>query len=253
MDRSEQNMVRDFHARWGFAIGEPFERPHGALGIEFAGLSGDLSKTAAGLLSIACHPNTPRGQALLAMRAHLIAEEFGEWAEACLDGDEISAIDALVDLTYVIKGTAVAYGWPLEAAFVEVHLSNLTKERQGDDVHKDRIRKKGPHWVAPQIDRIVKGKMTALRAMAAYCAFAHSDDYHEPLDMLKDPPSVSTIDSGCQAMLAKVPPATVTDIQNILKAFFGHERLVPPEYRDYSRGVALNSAEAGGVLGSEEA
>lgn len=61
-------------------------------------------------------------------RAQLILEEFMELIKAMEDGDGVETADAVADLCYVVIGTAVAFGLPLESLVAEVHRSNMTKE-----------------------------------------------------------------------------------------------------------------------------
>lgn len=85
-----------------------------------------------------------------ALRAHLIAEEFAELINA---EDEVGAFDAICDMQYVLSGTAATFDWPLEEGFLEVHRSNMTKQRKSDD--PGRIRDKGPNYEAPKLKEIL--------------------------------------------------------------------------------------------------
>lgn len=91
-----------------------------------------------------------------AVRMHLIVEEFGELMEAVANVNEVKALDAVVDLIYVLKGLAVTYGWPTEAAFDEVHRSNMTKQRVQRDPENLRGRDKGPNYKPPQLERLLR-------------------------------------------------------------------------------------------------
>ena len=88
-------------------------------------------------------------------RIHLIAEETGEFAEALAVGDEEKAFDGLCDLAYVVLGSAIALDLPLSHGFEEVHRSNMTKEKQPDDEHGHRVRKKGPNYSPPDLKRVL--------------------------------------------------------------------------------------------------
>lgn len=90
--------------------------------------------------------------------AHLQIEELGEkLAELAkgADKDPIKILDGLADSLYVLLGEAGAYDLPLEAAFDEVHASNMTKERQPDDPHNGRIRVKGPNYRPPDLELVL--------------------------------------------------------------------------------------------------
>lgn len=85
------------------------------------------------------------------LRAHLICEEVSEVVEALESGNEVLLLDALADLQYVTEGTAVTFGLPLKAAFVEVHRSNMTKK-----VGDIRIRDKGKDYSPPNIEEVLR-------------------------------------------------------------------------------------------------
>lgn len=86
------------------------------------------------------------------LRFNLVAEEASvELLTALMDGDEISLLDALADAVYVIIGTALTYDLPLEAAFAEVHRSNMTKKVTGA-----RLEDKGSEYSPPDLARILR-------------------------------------------------------------------------------------------------
>jgi predicted HAD superfamily Cof-like phosphohydrolase len=64
------------------------------------------------------------------LRLRLISEEFGELQEAIMKRDLVATVDALADLEYVVKGTAVSYGIDMEPIFNEIHQSNMSKLRE---------------------------------------------------------------------------------------------------------------------------
>lgn len=61
------------------------------------------------------------------LRHALLREEFREYEEAEIADNVVEVADALADMVYVICGTALSYGIPLDAVFNEVHRSNMTK------------------------------------------------------------------------------------------------------------------------------
>lgn len=89
------------------------------------------------------------------LRAHLDLEELGEFLIAMGNGDEAEALDGWADRLYVLIGEAVTMDWPMEAAFNEVHLSNMTKARQPDDPSATRVRSKGPDYRAPDVAAVL--------------------------------------------------------------------------------------------------
>jgi predicted HAD superfamily Cof-like phosphohydrolase len=86
------------------------------------------------------------------LRKKLHREETEELARAIDENDLIEIADALGDIAYVLHGTALEYGIPLDAVFAEVHRSNMTKEgaRRGDG----KIIK-GPTFEPPRIAEIL--------------------------------------------------------------------------------------------------
>lgn len=78
--------------------------------------------------------------ALNSLRLKLIREEgIKELTEALEQKDVIRVLDALTDLQYVLDGTYIAFGLAQykDAAFEEVHRSNMTKLDKNGGVVKD--------------------------------------------------------------------------------------------------------------------
>jgi len=61
------------------------------------------------------------------LRIKLIQEELNELKLALEAGDIIETADALGDLDYVVKGTAIVCGLDMDPIDAEVHRSNMTK------------------------------------------------------------------------------------------------------------------------------
>ena len=87
-------------------------------------------------------------------RMNLIAEEYDELLIAYARGDLPGVLDGLVDLTYVIIGSAVQAKLPFEKAWILVHQANMRKERgerdptsTSTDCHQRIIKPKG--WIGP--------------------------------------------------------------------------------------------------------
>lgn len=91
----------------------------------------------------------------LSTRLHLELEELAEKYAAMFDGDEVAALDGAADQLYTLLGTAAVFDMPLEAAFLEVHKSNMTKEKQPDDPLAHRVRDKGPNYRPPDIAEVL--------------------------------------------------------------------------------------------------
>ena len=89
-------------------------------------------------------------------RLHLLLEELAELAEGLSEGDEVKTADAIADMMYVLIGTAVTLGIPIDHVFGEVHNSNMTKMRNRSDY---RMRNKGDQYKKPDIaGAIVTGR-----------------------------------------------------------------------------------------------
>lgn len=86
------------------------------------------------------------------LRAHLMLEELAETIEGLAQRNELKVLDGLADLSYVTHGTAVTFGLPLDAAFDEVHRSNMTKGVRHGDV---RLRTKGEDYQPPDLQRVL--------------------------------------------------------------------------------------------------
>jgi NTP pyrophosphatase (non-canonical NTP hydrolase) len=63
--------------------------------------------------------------------------------------DLVQVADALADLAYVVIGTALEFGLPLDRVFAEVHRSNMTKD--AGNVRGDGKILKGPSFSPPRI------------------------------------------------------------------------------------------------------
>jgi hypothetical protein len=60
---------------------------------------------------------TDRYPAIAGVRMSLILEETFETHKAMLAGDAVEALDGFSDMKYVVVGTAVAYGLPMDDFF----------------------------------------------------------------------------------------------------------------------------------------
>ena len=89
------------------------------------------------------------------LRLHLILEETAELCTAFASNQELGVLDALADLVYVTAGTGAVYDLPLTDAFVEVHRSNMTKEKQESDPDAARVRDKGPNYDPPNLQLVL--------------------------------------------------------------------------------------------------
>lgn len=115
------------------------------------------------------------------LRIDLLREEFEEYVAAAERGDVVGVADALADMAYVIHGTALVYGIPLDRVVAEVHRSNMTKlGPDGRPVRREDGKVvKGPDYVAPDIARVLESpeQETAVphQRLAAYALLLRDD------------------------------------------------------------------------------
>jgi len=104
--------------------------------------------------------DTPRlstvGKDLRALRRKILREEFKEYEDAEDDNDLVEIADALADIVYVVIGTALEYGIPIERVLAEVHRSNMSKCVDGKIVKRaDGKILKPPHFSPPDIKGVL--------------------------------------------------------------------------------------------------
>lgn len=91
------------------------------------------------------------------LRRKLITEEFKEVIEAFDAGDVENLAKELSDLIYVVYGTAIEFGIPLDDVLAEVHNSNMSK--LGPDglpiYREDGKVLKGPDYYEPDVASIL--------------------------------------------------------------------------------------------------
>jgi predicted HAD superfamily Cof-like phosphohydrolase len=66
---------------------------------------------------------------LFDFRLKFMREELREFEEGEAEGDLAKMADSLIDLVYVVLGTAHVYGFPWQALWDEVQRANMAKER----------------------------------------------------------------------------------------------------------------------------
>jgi len=91
------------------------------------------------------------------LRKKLIMEELQEFVLAMAAKDIVEVADSLADLIYVVVGTAISYGIPIDRVFTEVHRSNMTKlvsEKEIGDKYGS-INPKGLGYLPPDISGIL--------------------------------------------------------------------------------------------------
>jgi hypothetical protein len=88
-------------------------------------------------------------------RMYLMIEELSETAQGMAVKDEILLADGLADLQYVVSGTAITFGLPMQQLMQEVHNSNMTKKKRDLETNP-RMRDKGDEYIPPRIAHVIK-------------------------------------------------------------------------------------------------
>ncbi len=96
-----------------------------------------------------------------ALRINLLQEELNELKEALANNDVLETLDALIDLQYVLDGAFLSFGLQnvKEAAFAEVHRSNMSKlGEDGQPIRRPEDGKvmKGPNYTPPDLTPFIK-------------------------------------------------------------------------------------------------
>lgn len=115
------------------------------------------------------------------LRVKLLAEESEELRAAIAADAIVEIADALADLLYVVYGTAVVYGIPIDEVFAEVHRSNMSKlGPDGTPIYRDDGKvQKGADFTAPNLEAILARLMTEEDVQAA------KDGHVRYLELLK--------------------------------------------------------------------
>lgn len=147
--------VAEFHSKYGFPINVPMSRDEDCSRIlmaHVAALQG-LSKAMQALYDI----DPDKDDRL--WRTHLMMEELAELMEAMANGDLVHVFHELTDLLYVVLGTAVTLGLPIDAGFEAVHAANMTKPVDYKDKRvadqQSREDTKGPDYQKPDMQRVI--------------------------------------------------------------------------------------------------
>lgn len=144
-------LVREFHRKHDFAVNESMKTQPSPTMHATVRVMSDESDAQLELFKSTGN--------MVNLRAHLILEEVAETLAALDLCDDQMLLDGLADSVYVLAGTAVAFGLPLDEALLEVHRSNMTKasarEREAAPESDPRLRNKGPNYVPPRIGGVL--------------------------------------------------------------------------------------------------
>lgn len=93
-----------------------------------------------------------------ALRMRLLEEEFKEYEQGEYNNDLENIAKELADIIYIVCGTAVSYGIPLDKVFAAVHESNMAKLVDGKPIRREDGKILKPEgWTPPDIKKILYG------------------------------------------------------------------------------------------------
>lgn len=142
------------------------------------------------------------------LRRNLLMEEIRELSAADSAHDMVEFADALADIIYIVMGTALEHGIPLDKVFALVHKTNMAKlGPDGRPIYRGDGKVMKPEgWVPPtvlikselfargwsqEVDRIARAateQMLIKRAAAAQTSSDHFQDHvaqQQPIDTSK--------------------------------------------------------------------
>ena len=111
------------------------------------------------------------------LRRNLISEEVQEWGDALAADDFREQVDALIDTLYVVYGTLIEMGVNADAAFAEVHRSNMSKlGADGKPVYRESDNKvlKGPNFSLPDLTPFIGAELDT-RVSHVHMEGSHND------------------------------------------------------------------------------
>lgn len=98
---------------------------------------------------------------IAAFRIRFIQEELDEYREACEAGDIVKQFDALLDIMYVVIGTALRQGlYRIDEGFARVHRTNMLKrleEGPANGPSKGLVKPAG--WKPPYLADLTGGQL----------------------------------------------------------------------------------------------
>lgn len=157
--------VREFHEKHNFPVNIGYGNDR-FVDLLLDGICGTIGSRASEIRPAAI-TSAEKGDHRL-YRAHLMMEELSEVLLALRRKNDLDLADGLGDLLYVIVGTAVTYGIPIEEVFDEIHRSNMTKKIR-DPKSNFRMKDKGESYSPPDLESILNGIRDSRRDVAGRC------------------------------------------------------------------------------------
>ena len=98
-------------------------------------------------------PNDRVDMIVTQLRLKLIKEEWQEMHDGLMANDLVEIADGAADLIYVVIGTCISYGIPINRIFTEVQRSNMTKTpvKAIEGQKYGTKTPKGPDFIKPDI------------------------------------------------------------------------------------------------------
>lgn len=118
---------------------------------------------------------------LLDFRVKFMQEELDEYKEGMAEGDHAKMFDALLDLAYVVLGTAHLSGYPWQEGWNLVQEANMAKVRAAPDGSDSKRGSsfdvvKPPGWMPPDIEMLLMDH--GWRKYAKVILFKESGKYY---------------------------------------------------------------------------
>ena len=139
VNSSWETMLKEFHNKYGHLVSNQatLSIPHEVKALRYKLIKEEVEETFTAMGFIYSGDNT-----------HEYIED---------QQDIVEIADGIADSIYVLIGTAVAYGFPIERIFLEVHRSNMTKTAAKVEPGQKYGTKtpKGPDFIPPDIKGII--------------------------------------------------------------------------------------------------
>lgn len=131
-----EEMLKEFHQKYDHFIYFGYETPREVKSLRIKLIEEEVNKELLPLLYL--YQNTDQAK---------------DWSTEAEKGLLTQIADGIADSIYVLVGTAVAFGIPIDLVFEEVHRSNMTKSIQKNEYGKTV---KGLDWEPPKIREIIE-------------------------------------------------------------------------------------------------
>lgn len=104
-------------------------------------------------------PHLPANRKLRESRMRQLEDKYHEYRAAERASDLVKISDCLADLIYIVIGTCLEYGIPIQEVFHAVHESNMSKVDPWPAFDENKKLVKGPNYHKPNIAEILCERM----------------------------------------------------------------------------------------------